>query len=400
VSPSNVGIVYRKELLDVLRDRRTLISAILVPLLLFPVMVLGFGGLAVYFAMKAKQSTAPVMILGAEHSPELARRLKKPENFETVPPADDYVQQINDKKLRAAVDLPAGLEEIANENPSQTHTVKIYWYEGELRSRSAVSAIEKVVREYRDEIVESRFADRNLSTTLLNPFQTERKNVASAVKVTGNVLGLIVPYFVIVLCLTGALYPAIDVTAGEKERGTIETILASPLRRGELVAGKFLVILTAALVTTALAIFSFAVTVLGAAELIARATPDLVLAVSGKAAMAVFLIVLPLAVLFSAGLMAICVIARSYREAQGYVGPLMIVVILPAMASFIPGVELNTRLALVPILNVSLVAKEIFADVYQWPLIGLIFLSTSVYAAVALFVAAWQFSREEVVFRT
>jgi sodium transport system permease protein len=99
-------------------------------------------------------------------------------------------------------------------------------------------------------------------------------------------------------------------------------------------------------------------------------------------------------------LLAISLIARSYREAQSYLGPLIFVVILPGMASMLPGVELNNRLALVPILNVSLVAKDIFAGQYHWNQIGLIFASTCVFAALALYVAVRQFNREEVLFRT
>lgn len=396
----HVGLVYRKELLDTLRDRRTLISSILVPLLLFPVLTIGVGGLAIFLAIKATQSTARVMVLGAEGAPELLQRIRKEKNFEIVPPADDYVRQINDKKLRAAVEFPGGLEENLKSHPEEMHTVKVYWYDGELRSQDTVRKIEKIVRDYREEVVQSRLAARGLPSDVLQPFQTERKNVAPAEKVTGNILGLILPYFVIILCLTGALYPAIDLTAGEKERGTMETILASPLRRTELVGGKFLVVLSASVTTAALSILSFAITVLGGAGLLARLEKNFVLAVSSKAAAAVFFIILPLAVLFSAGLMAIALFARSYREAQTYTAPLLIVVILPAMASFVPGVELNPKLALIPILNVSLAAKEIFGGVYHWPLLGLIFGSTCVYAAAAMAFAVWQFQREEVLFRT
>lgn len=396
----NLAVIYRKELLDTLRDRRTLISSILVPLLLFPLLTLGFGALAIFLAVKMTRDTAPIMIIGEENAPQLVRKLVKERTLAVVPPAADYARQISDKKVRAAVEIPENLEERLRANPEENLQVKIYYFEGELRSQAAVRTIEKVVREYRDEIVEARFRERGLSAALLKPFTTERKNVASAEKVTGNILGLILPYFIIILCLTGALYPAIDLTAGEKERGTIETILASPISRAELVGGKFLVVLTAALVTTALSILSLAVTVLGGAGLIQQISSKLVVAVSGKAAAAVFFLILPLAFVFSAVLLAVALAARNYREAQTYTMPLMFIVILPAMASFIPGVELNARLALVPILNISLVAKEIFAGNYPWPLIGLIFGSTCVYAVIALFFAYRQFQKEAVLFRT
>jgi sodium transport system permease protein len=211
---------------------------------------------------------------------------------------------------------------------------------------------------------------------------------------------MILPYLIILLTLTGAMYPAIDLTAGEKERGTIETILASPVARSELVTGKFFLVLTVSTVTTALSIASFALTILWGATLLQRISSKLTLAVSVKAIAAVFLMILPLAVLFAAALMAISLVARSYREAQAYIGPLMFVVIIPAVFAMLPGVELNAKLALVPVLNVSLVSREIFSGVYPWRYIGLIFGSTALYAAVAIRFAIRQFHREEILFRT
>jgi sodium transport system permease protein len=396
----NLGIVYRKELLDTLRDRRTLISSILVPLLAFPLLMIGFGALAVFLAVKMTRDTAPIMVLGEKHAPQLVRKLSKERTLEIVAPAADYAQRINDKKLRATVEIPENLEERLRANPEENVEVPVYYFEGELRSQAAVRTIEKAIREYRDELVEARLRERGLPAELLKPFVAERKNVASAEQVTGTILGLILPYFIIILSLTGALYPAIDLTAGEKERGTIETILASPVRRAELVGGKFLVVFTAALVTTGLSILSLAITVLGGAGLLQQISSKLVVAVSGKAAAAVFFLILPLAFTFSAVLLAIALAARNYREAQTYTTPLIFIVILPAMASFLPGVELNARLALVPIMNISLVAKEILAGNYPWPLIGLIFGSTCVYAVLALWFAYRQFQKEAVLFRT
>jgi len=104
-------------------------------------------------------------------------------------------------------------------------------------------------------------------------------------------------------------------------------------------------------------------------------------------------------VLFSAALLTIALFAKSYKEAQSYISPLMIVVIVPAVASVIPGVELNARLALVPILNTSLVSKEIFTGTYHWNYILTIFGSSCVYAAAALYAAVRMFNREDVLFR-
>ena len=396
----NIGIIFRKELTDTMRDRRTLISSILMPILLFPLLMAAIAGIGFFVISRATRQVSQVMLIGEENAPALAKRIRKIENVEVVPESKDYAAQINEKKLRVAVEFPAGLETNLYDHPEQPQSISVYWFDGELRSQTTLRAVEKSVRAYRDELVNDRLSARKLTSADATPFGIEKKNVATAEKVTGNILGFILHYFVIILCLTGAMYPAMDLTAGEKERGTMETILASPTGRTELVLGKFLLVLLTSVVTTALAITSFALTVVAGAGVISRLDKDLVLAVSVPSAVAVFVMVLPLAMTFSALLIAISLKARSYREAQGYLAPLMFLVILPALGSMIPGIELNARLALVPILNVSLVAKEIFAGQYPWRMIGLIFASTSVIAALALHVAIRQFRREEVIFRT
>ncbi len=395
-----IAVVFRKELTDTLRDRRTLINSVLIPILVTPLIFIGITLIAVLVVRSAVRSNPAVMILGEENAPALAERLRKNERIRIVAPGDDYAQRINDRKLRAAVDFPPAFERNLRQHPDQTQIVKLYWFEGEVRSRDSMRRVEREIDAYAKDVVKERLEGRQLSASLLEPFKFAQQNVAPAEKVTGNILGFILPYFVIILCLTGAMHPAMDLTAGEKERGTMETIIASPVNRLELVIGKFLLVLVVSAVTTILAIATFVLSALGAARLLPLFDLNFVIDVSGKAAAAVFFLVLPLAVLFAAALMAVSLFARNFREAQSYIGPLMFVVILPAMGSFIPGVQLDTRFALVPILNISLAAKEVFGGTYQWPLLSLIFLSTCVYAAAALYFAVRQFHREDVLFRS
>ncbi len=100
--------------------------------------------------------------------------------------------------------------------------------------------LEKFFRELRERTVAARLQERALPASLVKPFDFKRENVAPPEKVGGNLLGGIVPYIIIILCFTGAMYPAMDLTAGEKERGTMETLLCSPVARVNLVLGKFL----------------------------------------------------------------------------------------------------------------------------------------------------------------
>ncbi len=401
MSLRNVGIVYRKELLDSLRERRTLISMIVAPLLLMPMLTFGFGFAAYKLVSEARRELPRVMVLGGGDSPEVIAQLRALNTIRLVPPGADYVDQIANKKIRAAVEIPKGFD--AAMDRGQSTDVMVYVYEGDIRSSFAAQRVERFFHDLRDRTVRARLETRNLSESLLRPFAITQKNVVPPEKVWGSIFGGVVAYMVILLCLTGAMYPAMDLTAGEKERGTMETILCSPVSRTHLVLGKFLTVLTASLATAALSIFSMAMTILGAKSTLGALNPDspiiLKVTVNPKAVVAVFVMILPIAVIFSAGLLAIALFAKSFREAQTYISPLTILVVMLAVVSALPGVELNARLALLPIVNTSLVSKEILTGTYHWKYIALIFASSCVYAALALGVAVKLFQREDVLFR-
>ena len=400
---SPVFTVYRKELKDILRDRRTIVSMLVVPMVVMPIMMLMFGGVSAKLIQAALEQVPEVMLLGADQSPRIRAALGGEKGFKLVPAAPDYAARISDKKLRAAVELPPDFDARIVE-ASETVPVKIYYFQGELRSGFAAEAIEKSLRDYRDQILRDRLSERGLPANFARPLNTARQNVAPAEKVGGNFIGTILPYIVILLSLTGALYPALDLTAGEKERGTMETILSSPASRTQLVLGKFLVVLTASVVTALCSLLSMTTIYLISRGLFGLAMQGKVslgnFTVAPSSVLAVLLMLLPLAVLFSALLLTLGTFARSFKEAQSYAGPLILLAILPAAAGLLPGVELSPKLALVPILNLSLVSKEIFTGAFPWGYIALVFLSTCLYAAFALWLAARMFNRESVLFRT
>jgi sodium transport system permease protein len=403
MSLRNIGIVYRKELTDSLRDRRTVISMVVVPLIVMP--LLSVGALVVFARVvgRAMKEVPAVMILGGEDSPHVREELEQLKDVMIVPAQPDYQSEISNKQIRAAVEIPEGFEaDLTSGRPS---TVKIYMYENDLKSGFGADRLQGFFRELRDRTVREHLEARNLPQSLVRPFDIQEQNVAPPEKVGGAVLGGLVPYFVILLCMTGAMYPAMDLTAGEKERGTIETILCSPVSRTHLVLGKFLMVLTASIATGALSILSMAGSfgagkklLLGVAP--AKADAALQIIITGKAVVSIFFVVLPLAVFFSAALLAMSLFAKSFKEAQSYISPLMVIIVLPAFAALLPGVELSTPLALVPILNTSLVSKEIITGTYHWGYIAVIFLSSCVYAAAAIALAVRLFQQEDVLFRT
>lgn len=410
INLNQIVTVYLKELRDALRDRRTLISMFVVPTVVIPMIILGFGAITAKVIRKARSETPTVMLLGAKQSPVVQAALAAHPKIRLTPAHADFRSQISNKRLRAAVELPDDFDAALAE--SRTSTVRIYTYEGELKSGFATNELDRFFRDYREKAVQARLSERGLPPALIKPFDVLRQNVAPPEKVGGNLIGGIIPYIIILLCFTGAMYPAMDLTAGEKERGTLETLLCSPVGRTEIVLGKFLVVLTSALSTVVLA---------GASALLTFSVGGMLFNQSGAAAKAVataaasrtslpqidplgFLaslaMVAPIAVLFSAGLLTLSLFAKSYKEAQSYVSPLIVVIILPALSAMLPGVELNTQLALVPILNVSLACKELVSGVFSWGYLSLIFGSTCAYAGIAILLAVRMFNRESVLFRS
>lgn len=398
---SAISVVYRKELTEWLRDRRTLISTVLVPLLAFPLLMVGITALATVMIGNAEKEVPKIMILGGEDSPQILERLHAIDKLVIVPYADNWKDQISNKEIRAAIEIPKGFQAALAE--STAPAVEIYFYEGEIKSSFGADHLQDAVKDYREAVVKDRLAAKNLPASVLSPFEIKRENVAPAEKVGGASIGGFIGYAVILLCLTGAMYPAIDLTAGEKERGTIETILSSPISRVDLVVGKFLLVFSASLVSAILSVTSMGTSfaILGHSHLMnSSGGQSLNLSLGPISVVAVFFMALPLAVLFSAVLMTISLFAKTYKEAQSYLTPLTFLVVIPAVASVMPGVELTPKLALIPVLNTSLVCKEIITGTYHWNSILLIFVSTCVYAAAAIFLAVKMFQREDVLFRS
>jgi sodium transport system permease protein len=401
MSLRNIAVVYRKEVTEWLRDRRTLVSTVLVPLLMFPILISGMISLTSVMLGNAKKEIPKVMIIDGDDSPEVLAALHDIKDLEFVPYTANWKDQISDKQIRVAVQIPKGFQASLKSGNSQT--VQIYYYEGEIKSEFGAQHVEKSLNEYKDKIVAARLKAKDLSASVISPFEVKKENAATAEKVSGAGIGSFIGYMVIILSMTGAMYPAIDLTAGEKERGTMETILSSPISRLDLVLGKFLLVFSASLTTAILSVISMGSSFyfLGHSQAVASSGDhSLQMNLGWISILAVFLMALPLSVLFSAVLMTVALFAKTYKEAQSYLTPMTFVVVIPAIASVMPGVELSPKLALIPILNTSLVCKEIITGTYHWGSIAIIFISTCAYAAIALFIAIKMFQRESVLFRS
>src|SRR5215470_8224317 len=402
MSLRNVGIVYRKELREALRDRRTVVASVVIPLFLFPLLSVGFGALVSDIVNKTEEASPKVMVIGGDDSPGVLAALKATPKVEIVSAAPNWKDLVVEKDIPITVEIPPGFDKnIADQKKLE---VFIYKYSGELKSESAAGKLNDSLRTYRENVVKNRVVAQKLPVEVLDPFQVTQKNVAPAEK-SGAALffGGFIAYIVVFLCFNGGMHPAIDLTAGEKERGTMETILSSPIARSHLVVGKFLLVLTTALSTAALSVISMGISFALAHAFQAKAAEagkeGLQMHIGLGAALSVFIMAIPLAVLFSSVQLMIASFAKTYKEAQTYLVPMIFIVIVPAIAAMAP-IDLDAKLALVPILNVSLLCKELVIGTYHWNFIAIIFTSTCAYAGVALFLAVKMFQRESVLFRS
>lgn len=396
-----IAIVYRKELRDLLRDWRAIVSIIIVPTLVVPVVILGaihFAGQAMKEAPKnnlTMEGAPKVMLLGGEGSPETVAALRRLKKFDLAPGSSDFTNLISNKKIRAAVEIPKDFD-AAVEGERKT-AIRIYTYDGEPKSMQTAQQLQDFFQHRREEMVRRHLLERMLPETLATPFEIQRANVASPKQVSGALLGMILPYLMIAMCLAGAIYPAIDLTAGEKERGTLETLLSSPTPRAHLVLGKVLVVLTISLTTAALAIFSN-----GLALVLAHSgkLAKMPLALDPLALAGACVMMIPLAVFLSSVAIAVGLFARSAKEAGTYLQPMLLLAIIPAIVAALPGVEFNYGLAFIPVLNISLLCKELLAGAWHWGHVAAVFGSMTFYATLAVAAAVALFKRESVLFRT
>jgi sodium transport system permease protein len=386
---SMAATVCRKELLDTIRDRRTLISMVVVPLVAMPLLFLAMSKFAGMMEKKASDEAGTVAVRNAGRLPGLLNALALA-NLKTSSKSD-LKAAVEKKEVAAAVEPAATAEGLE---------VRIY-YDGTRRSSEvAASRIRAALMEFKENSIKLKLTELRLPETIADPFTVTRVNIAPQEKMAGFFWGGVLGYVVVLLMFTGGMYPAIDVTAGEKERRTLEVLLSSPAGRGEVILGKILATTTAVFVTAALSmasmVASFRMADFGKDfEKVAGRIP------LGAQNVALVLVALAPMAIFAASLMiAIALFAKSFKEAQSYLTPLVMAVVFPMMAGMLPGIQLTPVLALVPLFNVCQLIKEILQGDFSAVNFAITMAANIVYAGAAFYAAVRVFSNEKVLFRT
>lgn len=395
-------LVFSKELKELLRDRKTLFFMIALPVLLFPAIF----GIVGYFSSKAIQEaeskTLYYHIVGEEHAPVIAQALIDSDVFALSDKmqSDDYAKEIKAGNVDFVIEIPANYStDILSSGQAE---IKLYLNDAGLNL--VYDRVRKITDSQTEQLRTDAFTQLGLSRiqqdALLEPIVLTKVDVADKRENWGEKIGGLIPYIVFILCLQGAMFPAADIGAGEKERGTLETLLISPVARKQLVLGKFMTIgfagVTAALITIcSMALWGTVLSQGMAIEFVA----EFMSSIGALDFVLMFLMLIPVVAIFASVLLSLSIYARSYKEAQSYMGSLIIFVIVPIILAMLPGVELKGGWAWVPLTNVSLAIKELIKGTMDYFQLFAIFGSTAIIAGGLIAFCVYWFNREKVLFR-
>jgi sodium transport system permease protein len=399
-------LVFKKELLELLRDRKTLFFMVALPIAVFPLL---FGGVAYFMSQavsEAQTKTLKYAIIGEQYGADLVEKLSTVESlsFQTIDDnlVDDEQKKaiVRDGEVDFIIEIPSNF----SRDFINTGQIVIKVFLNDAQFNSVQSRLNSVVNEIETSYQRDAFAALGVSEAqqpaLLEPMVIEKVNVADERESIGAQVGGLIPYFLFILCLQGAMLPAADIGAGEKERGTLETLLLSPISRQSIVLGKFLTIAFAGAVTALITVGSMAIWgIILSQGMAIKLVSDFMASIGLIDFLLVFLMLVPIVAMFAAVLLALSIYARSYKEAQGYMTPLVFVVIIPVLLAVIPGIELKGIWAWVPLTNVALAIKELIKGTMDYVQLFAIFGSSVIIAGGLIAFCVHWFNKEKVLFR-
>ncbi len=397
MTAKTVKTILFKELLDTFRDKRMLMAMIGVPIVLYPAIFVLATQAALVQQSRMEEQISRVALLGPG-TEVIGEWLASAGRFEVL--SDPQGDGLASGALDAVVEAKSDVTQTLASGGRAELTIR--YDTAEPRSREARGRLREAFEKSYDDLVTARVKEAGLSATFADPLDVKEENVAPPAKSTGSILGTVLPLIMVVMLGVGAFYPAVDLTAGEKERGTFETLLSTPATKLDIVTGKFLAVFTLSMMTGALNLASMLATLWFQLVQVfdansQRALGNVTIEIQPSAALMLLAILIPLAFFISALMMTVALLARSFREAQSYVTPFFIAIVLPAGAASVPSIELDRVTQFIPITNVSLLFRDLLIGESRGEMAFFVFVSTAVYALLALLVAAWMFQREDVV---
>jgi sodium transport system permease protein len=395
---NNVRLIYCKEISGAIRDRRTLISMILIPLIFYPLLFLGIGYFTMMGQQKSESIPSVVAIRGGENAPGLIERLEKDDKINLVYLEKDQQIELNADNASILIIIPEDYN--INGSIVEGNETILFQYDSTLNnSQVARKRIEGLMGIYRQQIIQERLERIGVNLDYVQPISEQWQDISPAERKTGSILGMILPYIIVILIFVGAMHSAIDITAGEKERGTLATLLVSQLSRLEIVIGKYFTVITISATSMLLGLLGLSIAFLTPAYAFGELSV-IKIHFSFSTFLLFFLVLAPLVGLASAILLLIGIFARNNKEASTYVTPIYMGAIFLGMISLSQGMELADPMFFIPILNNSFTFKELLMGTIDWGHILSTLLSNTAIAIIALLIAAYLFTRENVLFRS
>jgi sodium transport system permease protein len=398
---NNLFLVYGKEMRELIRDKRTL-RRLLVSMLFLPLLMQLVVGFTQRNAEKERNDVLRYSLIGAEQWPDMSELFTSDDKFQLVGGIgiDGLEAAIQEQHLDFAIVVPAqGLNRF---NDGRQVSLDFYFHDASNNS-ALYRRVESKLDRFNAGVTAARLHAIGVSSQrqgdILQPLQLTQHNSASVRERIGNAIGWLLPYLLFIMCLTGAMFAALDIGAGEKERGTLETLLLLPVPRRDLVLGKFLVVFTTAVVYSTLSITGLLVWLSFIGNDVGGVIGQVINSVNPLDLLLVITMLIPVAAIFAAFLLALSCYAKSYKEAASLASFLNILVFLPIIVSIMPGVELTWAWAMVPITNVSLVIKELVKGTMEYSFLIAVFASSAVIALGMIYFCAKWFEKETVLFR-
>ena len=390
--------IIKKEMRDLVRDRRTMFFMIVFPALILPLIIGGGTKITTFVLKKEMDKTLTLAIVGEEYDFELIRFLKTQEKLNLVMDLQETVLQGNilNESLDAAIVIPNTVQQ--NLKGYKSIELKLYFRSGKgenLKERR----LNEILERYFLPIKELRYLELKLDKEVFEPYYITKIDVATEQEKFGKTIGTFLPYIFLLFCFSGAMYPALDLGAGEKERGTLETILTSPASQIEILLGKFIVVSTFGIMSVIFGLIGML-----AAVKLNPGIPEEIISIAMnilgfKPVLLILTLLIPIALFFASFLLSISFYAKTFKEAQSIMGPLNMLIVFPIMIGLMPGITLSVSTAWIPILNVSLAMNDIIAGTLSWPLYAEVMLSLLFFTGLSMWMSVKFISREEVIFR-
>lgn len=399
----HVMIVLRKEVKDLLRDRRTIISSILLPMILIPVINIVMGGGIQKFE-KDMNENVMVALSRSSNSPEVRelvqeRILSKNPNIVLVD-AEDPVKALENNEIRCIIEIENSYaEKLEDGQPIQ---ITLQYDESKTKSQAAADIVSRAIDRFSEEVVEERIAALGLDPDFLLPVQVDRKNLAPNDMGNNMMLQMMLPFMISILVAVGGIPAATDLVAGEKERNTFEPLLTTMPDRGSLLLGKYLAVTLFSMVSLVAILVGLSIGyIINPNSLTIGIDTQLQgISLDPLAVVLALLITVALGMTFSGIQIALSTIAKSYKEAQTYLSFLMLAAMVPGYATmFMQASDLSPVMFVMPVMNTVAAFKMILGGSINYFNLVLALVTSIIFVILTLMFAASLFKKEKVMFR-